>query len=771
MDKQLLDRIRLRAGKRDGIALILVLGMLALLMLIGVTFSVTMRVERDGAGSYSAMVSARQLVESAVANAMAAVDTSMEKSTTTNNLDFIFPRWSLLSSSGVGDAVNLAWGEALEHIPGSLQAQAQTSRCSWVESSASYGTRARVAYLVVNLSDMLDANAVGAGARMYGTGGADEVQFGRLPEVQDRATLVAQRTADGRYESLEEFNLYQNAKGLKSGVPGQHFSTRVQALPGGYPNGQAYDTPLQIAGLNVANLESKEIEIKERFRLVLAPLFPAGNVPPADVDFLYLNLLDYVDVDSTPRDLASPCTERVPMINEIGGLVGIRSDGGVQARILVETVYPFLEPSPNTFELESTIRLEVYYNGTMTDGWDLPVDVQNTGYAAAPSGYYGAQAGQGAVYNTVQVQYGNTLSSPPTNGTYSVKIYYKGQVRLEGGGVVVDEAPTPYATAPQSAWIQVTRTPAPVTYSGGPMLFAMVSQEAFDPRFNWVKANFRDNPANLNSMGKINGVTDQLLAVGRTQRFRGMDWNLAMHVSDAGELKTVGELGALCRSPMRQRGFLSTIRLMDYYNIADPEPRQILRADRILDYFTNQATGSNRGLVNPNSLNPDRLACAFWSMPKAHPEITVNTGILGNAEVAGLVARLLAWRNQGESEFRLPTGGAPFMLAHRFDSLADLGRYNWRAETAIGGDSDVGLEALIGNSAGLMATRQNMFVAIVAAKPFSVGMGTASNVSGEGAWTGLRRAVVYFMRDPYPSQGGNTVCKTKVVGFKWLGDE
>jgi hypothetical protein len=293
--------------------------------------------------------------------------------------------------------------------------------------------------------------------------------------------------------------------------------------------------------------------------------------------------------------------------------------------------------------------------------------------------------------------------------------------------------------------------------AGADMDLRFVSKEVIDPRFNWSISNFTDNRDGGNSLGGINSNSDYFLSIGQSQRAKGFDWDLAMHVSDAGQLSTVGELGNLCRSSIRSRGMLQTVRLIDY---------DTALADKVLDYFTNMTPGERqRGFINANSLSEDRLACAFWDMPLNAPSSTASPDDrrISDTQVTALVRNIISWRKAS--------------AANKFATLSDLGKYNWRNETAIAGDvHDIGLETLVANSAGLMTTRQNMFVAIIAAKPFSLGVGVANadaRNADMGSWVGIRRAVVHLQRDPYPVEVGPGIfkCRTRVQRFRWLGDE
>ena len=76
-----MDVIRQKKMKsRQGIALIMVVGMLALMMVMGVAFAIFMRTERVAAGSFRTDVRARNLLQVALHQAIEAIDTSMMNS-------------------------------------------------------------------------------------------------------------------------------------------------------------------------------------------------------------------------------------------------------------------------------------------------------------------------------------------------------------------------------------------------------------------------------------------------------------------------------------------------------------------------------------------------------------------------------------------------------------------------------------------------------------------------------------------------------------------
>jgi hypothetical protein len=145
---------------RRGVALIVVLGILALMMLLGVAFSITMRVERTGAGNYANRVGTRQLVSATLARALEAIDDSMPLSPASTN--HMYPGWSVLPSSGVGDdTVRLGWGRALDYVQAPLTNAALHTRCTWIDLARDEGVKGRGAFLVINESGFVDANRAG----------------------------------------------------------------------------------------------------------------------------------------------------------------------------------------------------------------------------------------------------------------------------------------------------------------------------------------------------------------------------------------------------------------------------------------------------------------------------------------------------------------------------------------------------------------------------------------------------------------------------------
>ena len=117
-------------NRKDGVAVIIVLGLLALLMVLGVAFSVSMRVERTGAANYGNAVRTRQMVWAGLARAIGAIN---------RRTPDMYPSGDVLvsgaSSWGVtnGGGVRLLTGKARDYVPDIFLADGITDiRSKWL---------------------------------------------------------------------------------------------------------------------------------------------------------------------------------------------------------------------------------------------------------------------------------------------------------------------------------------------------------------------------------------------------------------------------------------------------------------------------------------------------------------------------------------------------------------------------------------------------------------------------------------------------------------
>src|SRR5690554_3782103 len=76
-----LEKCMKKNEMRSGSALVVVLGMTAVLMMMAIAFSVLMRTERSGMTNLKHSLTARQTTQTAIARVMAAIDESFEHPT------------------------------------------------------------------------------------------------------------------------------------------------------------------------------------------------------------------------------------------------------------------------------------------------------------------------------------------------------------------------------------------------------------------------------------------------------------------------------------------------------------------------------------------------------------------------------------------------------------------------------------------------------------------------------------------------------------------
>ncbi len=562
-----------RSRSRRGIALVVVLGMLALLVMIGVAFSVFMRTERQAAGSFQHDVRARQLLMAAQTRALEAIEKSMAGR--------VYPDWLGLVSPGTGIplASTDSWGV---NVPDNLLLDPQFPKTAgWISVP-----NGRVGYLVVNASGLLDANTVGGKTRANGTD-PKEIDLAGVSDVANSTTFINGRP----YESIVEMKRAKAAIGLS----GDAFLSDYSLVPT-----NTASTLFDLSGSDGV-LSGKRGQIKA----ILDANFPALNS-----DMVIDALLDYVDADSLPRsgNLNAPCSERVPMINEVRirpVLIANAMAGGVDLlfQTTVEMFYPFVSIKTGKYKVAYSITVK----STAPAGFPAP--------AAALTGISTEFSFLGEVFKSWNITPGTRtlITCVPwggTQGSYDITIDY---LRLlDSGGTVLDQVENLKLSAAANTFPKITIpvAPAPVndSYWGG--------LECADPRFNYMN-NFwftyrAAGAAMVDTVVATNGTMSPATtnAIARFWLARaGTDGHIWMHTADQ-PLQSPAELSYLIRGAAAltpANSAWKTLRLLD-------EGAQ--KADPIFSSFTVSSTNKiQRGFINPNTDVPDVLAAAMRKMP------------------------------------------------------------------------------------------------------------------------------------------------------------
>jgi hypothetical protein len=206
-----------RHNPRGGVALIMTLGLLAVLTLLAVAFAIAMRVESIAARNYANLVRARHLVYTSLTRAIDDIDRTCGGAN--------YPDWDLYLPNGVRDALASGWdgsaltnicefmsGEATNSIAPVLLSEAEAVTAYWrnvlvnnmIDGSSVAQTNGRIAYLIVNSSGLLDANFIGGQPRVDSET-IREIDISYLMPGTAAGTFVTNReTLHRRYETLQE---------------------------------------------------------------------------------------------------------------------------------------------------------------------------------------------------------------------------------------------------------------------------------------------------------------------------------------------------------------------------------------------------------------------------------------------------------------------------------------------------------------------------------------------------------------------------------------
>lgn len=643
-------KLKFVAGSRRGIALIITLGMLSVLMVLAVSFAISMRTEQSAAGNYYLSVKQRQLVHAALARAMEDIDQSL------SNLNVIYPVVDTNSPYSWTYAMpaqnNFDWLELETLLPSSIVQNSLkliNDQCFIGSITNSVG---QAGYMVVNVSGLLDPNYVYNGARGLGLN-AGEIQIDSQMADIPGAAGVAAISNNRPYETMYDLVTYA---GLTNAVNFFTYS-RFPKTPG---SNQVID--LSVDAVSIAGNRGD----------IMRELRNAG-LYGAEALYAFRNLVDYVDGDRLPgneagnrsTDPSGPYVEAVPMINE----VRLRADFTFTTngpgyncqvefdRMWFECFYPFVWPTaPAGYKFNCDITIDgatdpVGSPYTWSSG-DLPVNITDNYWSRF------------------------RIPTPAKDTTTNMAAQYTLDVELDmqvkdGDDVVIDQV---------SGLVMTFE----VTPSVGPAIEKDLDMQCNDPRLNHLAGSWSTNSPTLtaprDNVPMLNYFTNSIAD--------GDKW---MYSADS-PVRSPGELGYIFIGKPWE-----TIRLYD-------------RGDgfhRVFDYFYCSETGTvsnaRHGLVNPNSDMPEALAAVFNKMPMdEYPG--------GPSDPAGGVA----WINALGLANELFFDSSVFSFDSLSDLGESNIAARIRGELpASANDSELRREAFYRNCGNLLNPRQNLFVILL----------------------------------------------------------
>lgn len=557
-------------NRKSGVAVIIVLGLLALLMVLGVAFSVSMRVERTGAANYASAVKTRQMVWAGLARAIGDIN----RSTTglAPDGDFLTSRNATpVWGSNTVTGVRLLTGSVTNYVPSLLLDLGYgNKRSEWLALTGGDDWEGYAAYMVLNLSDMLDLNYVGGAVREGGTNVAELV----LDSIGvDGVALATARDNDGPFESLADF------KALYPEISSHALCAYSRYLPDNNRTNAIY------IGGTATELLANELQIRDRFRTVVSAGRPTISFRPQDWPFLFGCLLDYIGTNTVPTFLEGPSANRVPMLNEVVvqpriQIRGNNQPGRIQIQTQVETWYPFFQPISAPFQVLASLSATVTV--ISLDGTNTTTSTNQMISAA-----YTPQTNEYHVSTPAvpwQFDFADSTNSPQ----YSVNIQVRNLRVVTGGtSTAVDSA-----TNVVLSFVYNGSTPPPTP------VMTPVSCQISDPRINWRQSDWHSMTNTTIGSPNIAG-------------------NYRMLHSGKGRLASPLELGFLVY-PERDSSNAAVDPWIPWrtFNVFDGSGTR----HKLLENFTSDSISNavRRGLMNPNSLNADIVETAFRGMPNPY---------------------------------------------------------------------------------------------------------------------------------------------------------
>lgn len=571
-----------RPFRQDGVALIIVLGMLTIISLLVVSFMRSMRDERQTTKDHVDLVRARQLVPVAIVRAMEDVDRRMASSCYP-------PFWTnayqdVACSTGAALCPDILDDQAVAAIPAALRTDASNAAagsCYWTPVITDDGrTNGRVAYLVVNCSGLLDANVVG-GTTRTGSTSVSELDLSGLPEMADssRATLFcSNRILHRRYETIAEL-----AK-LNPGVLADPVSNLfVYSYD---PGRDMYFTNQSELGLRTIGLTNKfrinrlatytnyttEPFVSEYWRPLVDLLARAGL--RTNTDSIAWNIVDYLDPDRIPSAAGG---EAVPRLNEI--VLTEDPPGSTNYQLVVELWFPFA-PVCLTSGDSVALRTEICHSDPLVTAT--------------------------SVYAVGNMEFGNVSNEFLTFTSSSFRI------TTDVTNIVAISVGHPVTV---SAQVLVGAAPMPGAVYGPTGLTSTIDLSVNDPRgMEW-------EPMMTNTLGTMNANCAPWADGGQ---------GLPIFHRD-GPMQSIGELGHIyCSDPDRP---WRNIDLMSTDEGA-----------ALLDWMTARATNAGaHGLVSISTAQKDVLRVLFHNMMIGYTNrFFAERVLLPDANIGALVDAIVA---------------------------------------------------------------------------------------------------------------------------------
>lgn len=752
-----------RVDPRSGIALVIVLGLMAMLMILAVGFFVAMRTERLVARSYADQVRAREMAHLAITRAVADIDAEL------SGANRVIPTWPTelrLSAGGVGLTRPILQlnDYAFMNFPAFLwpSLNNQYNNVAWVNVINNFGggvgniLHGRYAYIVGNVSGLVDPNrdysATNPTSNFLRNDGysPNEIAYNH-PEIStilselyngDRGgrlflartdALTSLRTnkvprAYFRAETIPDLWIVGTKMYTDNDQPLFDYPSNMfpfSHFPQGYCDAGLNEQSSIFIGGTAAEVEAARTPITQAFQGMT-------GLTAGDPNALARGLVDYLDTDFIPGGINGgglaggtncdmPCNEAVPMLNQfhVNSVITPTVDGYLIAiRARAQVWYPFVAPTnSNSYQLRLDVSLTGGgYSPAGATTASVPLTMPAGGWKSDPP----ASAFKDAYFDfQFRVITPDPVPPMPTSLVFN-------EVSLLQGGNVVDRmcGSGRTATIPWTTYFADT-----IGAARGRWWYVD------DPRINWLWTPSA-NAAGPHGQWRVGGVkgNSQPNWAGRHPDVLGEYGRHEMYVRNLDRLRNVGELGMLAYegTAARNAGEWRTVRLVG----TDALP--------VFDRFTVH-TNALTGIVNPNSSNPNAIAAMFLGAPPSRwpGEPATSSPALTAAQAVTL--------------------GQAVAAAFPYNNRSDLARVDFSGAGLADGAQ---IEGAMRNTAPLLSPRQNLFLIVVMGQSITdTNPQNAAVEENAGEVRGEARAVALVWRDPYKVNGRH---RTHIRWIKWL---
>ncbi len=773
-----MKRNRKNGQAKDGIALVIVLGILSILLILGVAFATALRTDQLVSRNNLDSLRARQFIDTAFSRAMDYVDVDTDPDLDGINFFMTPPQTVTYSgrTAGTGESIpmtNLLFGTASNYLPpdviSGVLLDPATPDPQWEAISVSGGVIAvpaltgRVAFIAVDGSGYIDGNVSGGLLRNHG-GDVGEIALMDVKQSELSEFINSRQTKWGKFDTRPDIEALAAAEeGANPLIGGENWLMQpFSRFPSNYWDSAAnkekdhFDFNKAVSGVDFNyGGGSASPPAQNALQSIEAAITQSGIHPSIAGDLtkvkqLAANIRDYIDTDIVPgngefsepmqgsgkpltnlqRHMAAICTEAVPMLNEVMIKhtlelhqdletlnIAVRSTIEVE----IETWFPF---DSSAAHVSSDFKVELvglaFLGATPAGNGGPSMIIPRTTLTRSP----GSMAG----YDIHLLA--SPVSDPPVvipgGIPYPIFADAYGVVEIavieKNTGEVVD-----HLAFEILEWATELGLPGDDIPMGTHI--GTLTREANDPRINWRWEPDPDPAKNhwADASGTMGFANQRMTAYFTANDESIVDGGTLMHVRN-GPIQSVGELGQLLYDEERP---WKTIRLLspDLENTA-----------RLVEHFAKPAV--EEGYINLNSKVIDALASAFLDWPIRSFPGGSSSGVLSTNEAQAIALVILNNGVSSNMEFKtradLATRVNPATNADERGLIS--AKHLMEVLPGIIPDSATA-ENLISDAYGLFGTRQNLYTVLAVAEVFAPKSETP---------VAEMRAVGLVWRDPIP---------------------